>query len=120
MRVRHLLVALSAVAALGAGCGGDADEPTGDGDPAATVDGEIVIAFVDGEPAEAVRREDAALGSTVEIRLDGSTDEQVHVHGYDLYIEPGEESLVFDALIPGRFEIELEESGRLLVELTVS
>ena len=52
----------------------------------------------------------------------GDFDEQVHVHGYDLYIEPdaADPTLEFDALIPGRFEIELEQSGRLVLELTVS
>ena len=45
----------------------------------------------------------------------------MHVHGYDLYIEPeGPTTLEFDALIPGRFEVELEQSGQLLIELTVS
>ena len=40
--------------------------------------------------------------------VEGNTDEQVHVHGYDLYIEPeGPGVLEFDALIPGRFEVEL-------------
>jgi len=53
--------------------------------------------------------------------VEGSTDEQVHVHGYDLYIEPeGPGVLEFDALIPGRFEVELEQSGQLLIELTIS
>ena len=53
--------------------------------------------------------------------VEGNTDEQVHVHGYDLYIEPeGPAALEFDALIPGRFEVELEQSGQLLIELTVS
>ena len=45
----------------------------------------------------------------------------MHVHGYDLYIEPEDPAtLEFDALIPGRFEVELEQSGQLLIELTVS
>ena len=44
------------------------------------------------------------------------------MHGYDLYVElvDGVGTTSFDALIPGTFEIELEESGRLLVRMTVS
>ena len=49
------------------------------------------------------------------------TDE-VHVHGYDLMAEvaPGAPAVIaFTANIPGRFEIELEERGREIAQLTV-
>jgi hypothetical protein len=49
------------------------------------------------------------------------TDE-VHVHGYDLMAEvaPGEPAVVaFTADLAGRFEIELEDRGRQIAQLTV-
>ena len=109
------IAAVAVVVGLATGC----TEASSDDDGAS---GEVVVTltFVDGEPSEEVRRESVPLGARVEIEVMGDRDEQVHVHGYDLYVEPDQSSLVFDALIPGRFEIELEQSGRLLVELTVS
>lgn len=120
--MRRWTLALLAVVLVASACGGGDDESPasapsgGDG-----VDTEIVLSFDDGELVGGVRREDASLGDAVRVTIEGGVAEQVHVHGYDLYIEPdGEQTLDFDALIPGRFEIELEQSGRLLVELTVS
>ena len=101
--------------ALLAACGG------GDGGTVSAED-EIILEFDDeGGLVGGVRRESVDLGAKVTMIVEGNTDEQVHVHGYELYIEPGGPSaLKCDALIPGRFEVELEQSGRLLIELTVS
>jgi hypothetical protein len=103
-------------------CGGGDDGGSGSSTAAGGADTVITIAFDGGEPVDDVWRTDIDLGDRVQILVDGEVDEQVHVHGYDLYIEPGaaDPTLEFDALIPGRFEIELEQSGRLLLEITVS
>ncbi|MGB0996352.1 MAG: hypothetical protein ACPG2Z_12005 [Acidimicrobiales bacterium] len=108
------LVAAAALVALLASCSGDGG--------AVSSGNEIILEFDDeGGLVGGVRRESVDLGATVTMIVEGSTDEQVHVHGYDLYIEPeGPGVLEFDALIPGRFEVELEQSGQLLIELTVS
>ena len=112
---RRRLIAVAALMALLAACGG------GDGG-AVSVEDEIILEFDDeGGLVGGVRRESVELGAKVTMIVEGNTDEQVHVHGYDLYIEPeGPAALEFDALIPGRFEVELEQSGQLLIELTVS
>jgi hypothetical protein len=112
---RRGLVAAAALVALLASCSG------GDGGAVSPED-EIILEFGDeGGLVGGVRRESVDLGAKVTMIVEGSTDEQVHVHGYDLYIEPeGPGVLEFDALIPGRFEVELEQSGQLLIELTVS
>ena len=112
---RRRLIAVAALMALLAACGG------GDGGSVSAED-EIILEFDDeGGLVGGVRRESVDLGAKVTMIVEGNTDEQVHVHGYDLYIEPeGPATLGFDALIPGRFEVELEESGQLLIELTVS
>ena len=114
MSRRRLLAVVALVAGVAA-CGG------GDGSAVSSED-EIILKFDDdGGLAGGVRRESVDLGATVTMIVEGNTDEQVHVHGYDLYIEPeGPTTLEFDALIPGRFEVELEQSGQLLIELTVS
>lgn len=111
---RRRLVASAALVALLASCSGDGG--------AVSSEDEIIIEFGDeGGLVGGVRRESVDLGAKVTMIVEGSTDEQVHVHGYDLYIEPeGPGVLEFDALIPGRFEVELEQSGQLLIELTVS
>ncbi len=114
MSRRRLLAVVALVAGVAA-CGG------GDGSAVSSED-EIILKFDDdGGLVGGVRRESVDLGATVTMIVEGNTDEQVHVHGYDLYIEPeGPTTLEFDALIPGRFEVELEQSGQLLIELTVS
>ena len=111
---RRRLVAAAALVALLASCSGDGG--------AVSSEDEIIIEFGDeGGLVGGVRRESVDLGAKVTMIVEGSTDEQVHVHGYDLYIEPeGPGVLEFVALIPGRFEVELEQSGQLLIELTVS
>ena len=111
---RRRLVAAAALVVLLASCGGDGG--------AVSSEDEIILEFGDeGGLVGGVRRESVDLGAKVTMIIEGSTDEQVHVHGYDLYIEPeGPGVLEFDALIPGRFEVELEQSGQLLIELTVS
>ena len=113
---RRLLLVLLALVTFAVACGGD------DGGETPTASDDIVLAFDDdGDLVGGVRRESVDLGSSVTMVVEGDLTDQVHVHGYDLYIEPeGPFTLTFDALIPGRFEVELEQSGQLLIELTVS
>lgn len=121
--IRRLL-AIGVFALAAASCGGGDDAPANSSDGASGADDgtEILIEFEDGEAVRDVWRQDVPIGSTVSVVVAGERSEQVHVHGYDLYVEPDEDEAVleFDALIPGRFEIELEQSGRLLLEITVS
>lgn len=100
------------IALLASGCG---DDGGGGGD-----DGAIVLEFEGGELVGGSRQESVGLGDRVQITIAGDAGDDVHVHGYDLYILEGEEDLTFDALIPGTFEVELEGSGRLLLRMTVS
>jgi hypothetical protein len=114
-------IVLVLVLALGvAACGGDseADAPAAAGDSAGPV---FDLSIENGELVGGVRRVEASIGERITISATSDGTEQIHIHGYDLYLdlENGEGSIVFDALIPGRFEIEFEESGRLIIELTV-
>ena len=50
------------------------------------------------------------------------TEDEVHLHGYDISRDVavgGTARVSFVAKIPGRFEVELEQSGVQLAELTV-
>jgi hypothetical protein len=120
VRRRVLVVA---VALLAAACGDDGG--ANDVVPSAPVSGaDTVIALdvVDGDLVGGSRQENVDLGDSVEVVVTGNTEDQLHVHGYDLYVDlvDGVGATAFDALIPGTFEIELEGSGRLLVRMTVS
>ena len=68
-------------------------------------------------------RVEVTLGDLVEIRVESDTEDEIHLHGYDVLIDvvAGEVStLQFAANIPGTFEVELEDSGVFLVEFVVS
>ncbi len=62
------------------------------------------------------------LGATVDLVVTGDTADQVHLHGYDYYLDVpagGTATLRFPADIPGVFEVELHD-GLLLTQLEVS
>lgn len=118
--MRGAALALALVAAAGlASCGDDA-EP----DPATTVpggfDAVIALEFTDGDLDGGSRQEQVSIGDKAQITVSGDVGDDIHVHGYDLYVRDGETEIVFDAIIPGTFEVELENSGRLLLRMTVS
>ncbi len=115
------LVALGLVLAA-CGGSGDAASDGGDGANAGDAPSTITLEVVDGALVGGARTESASLGDEITIELVGNSDDSVHVHGYDLYIEPvdGAGSLSFEALIPGIFELELEEAGTSLIRLKVS
>jgi hypothetical protein len=63
------------------------------------------------------------LGDTVTIRVTSDVADHVHLHGYDVLADVGAgetSELVFDATIPGVFEVELEDSRIPLAELEIS
>ena len=82
----------------------------------------IRIEVVDGKPSPPARVERVALGEPVTLAVTSDVADEVHVHGYDTHVDlvAGQEStLTFTADIPGRFEVELEGAGTLLVEIEV-
>ncbi len=67
-------------------------------------------------------RPEVELGSTVLLVVTADITDEVHVHGYDYFldVEPGGTfELEFVADIPGIFEVEMETSHDLLLELVV-
>lgn len=61
-------------------------------------------------------------GGEVVLVVEADVRDHVHVHGYDRMADvgPGRRARVrFRATLPGRFEVELEESGLQIAELEV-
>ncbi len=61
-------------------------------------------------------------GTDVRIVVEADVADEVHLHGYDLMddVGPGEPAEIqLEAVATGVFEVELEDAGRLLFELTV-
>lgn len=80
-----------------------------------TVDGDEVIG--------GVQTVDVKLGSTVALVLTADLDEELHVHGFDVFadvVSGTPTTLVFVADIPGVFEAELEGRGQKIIEFKVS
>ncbi len=93
---------------------------SGEVEPADVV---IAVAISDGVVSTLSDRVPVSLGDIVELSITSDTTDEAHVHGYDI-LRPlvGGETVVlrFTADVPGIFEIELEGSGLLLLELAVS
>lgn len=112
-----------ATAAAPDGTGADrppeSEEPEEEPEAAGPV---IELEVIDGRLEGGARREAVNLGDMVTLRVSGNSRDEVHIHGYDLFVrlEDGAGELVFDASIPGVFEVELEGSHTLLIRLEVS
>ena len=100
-----------------------AGEPTRyDADVADSVQ-TIVVDVVGGAPVGGVQRVKVDLGSVVALMVTSDGAEEVHVHGYDILrgvSEGNPAHFAMTAEIPGVFEVELEGSGRLLLQLEIS
>lgn len=140
---RCVPIAVAAVAVLGSGCG-TPPAPSGDtgtgataapstGPPAAAAPpssatkqpaGESVQLSYSGEQVSGdTGRAEVPLGSTVSLVVSGDTADEVHLHGYDRYLDVpagGSATLTFTADIPGVFEVELHDQGLLLTQLQVT
>ena len=76
-----------------------------------------------GVPAGGIVRASTGKGDGVVVLVRSDVADEVHVHGYDLMrdVAPGAPArIAFQATIPGRFEIELEDRGVQIAELTVN
>jgi len=82
-----------------------------------------IEAEVEGGTLDGPTRATVGEGETVLISVRSDAADEVHVHGYDLTsdVAPGEPARIrFVADLPGLFEVELEDSGRLLFQLEVT
>jgi hypothetical protein len=82
----------------------------------------IRIRVVGGRPQGGIQRPTVKQGEHVTLVVTSDVADEIHLHGYDISADaaPGSPArLTFDAAIPGRFEIELEDRGVQIAELTV-
>ena len=83
----------------------------------------ITVEVAGGAPVGGHQRVEVDLGSVVALMVTSDTAEEVHVHSYDILraVSDGHPAhFAFTAAIPGVFEVELEGSGRLLLQLEIS
>ncbi len=123
---RGLIVLPLLVAALVGGCGTE-PAPSGAGAgaaaPSAPAGTTVRLGYADGEVTGGTQRVPVPLGEMVTLVVTGDVAGEVHVHGYDSYLDvtPGAEARVtFPAGIPGVFEVEVHDSGLVLAQLEVS
>ena len=89
---------------------------------AATAPVQVDVVVVGGEPQGGIVRQSVDLDSAVVLTVTSDVADEVHVHGYDLMadVAPGAPATIrFTADAPGRFEIELENTGVQIAELEV-
>lgn len=89
----------------------------------ADADTTLMLMFMGGEFSGVDDKVTVSLGDLVEITVQSDAANELHVHGYDLFLDlqPGQPSkLRFTADVPGIFEVELEDGGILAFELEVS
>lgn len=83
----------------------------------------VQVRFAGGAVTGTTGREQVGLGESVVLRIASDVAEQVHVYGYDVEADipaGGSADVPLTASIPGVFEVELHESGKVLFQLRVS
>jgi hypothetical protein len=83
---------------------------------------QVVVRVRGGKPVDGIVRAQAKKGDPVVVIVGSDVADEVHVHGYDLMadVAPGKPVRIrFDATLTGRFEIELENRGEQIAQLTV-
>jgi len=82
----------------------------------------VRITVEGGRPSGGVRRETVEQGRNVVLVVRADVSDHIHLHGYDLMadVSPGSPARIeFTADVPGRFEVELEDSGIQIADLQV-
>ena len=83
----------------------------------------VRITVTNGLPAGGIVRQSVSEGDRVVIVVNSDVADEIHLHGYDLKKDVtvgGTARIPFRATIPGRFEVELEQRGTQIAELTVN
>jgi hypothetical protein len=83
---------------------------------------QVPIVIRGGEPVGGIRRVTVAKNRRVLLVVRSDVADHVHLHGYDVMrdVAPGAPGrLAFHATIPGRFEVELEDRGLQIADITV-
>ena len=148
MVARRLAIALCVAGALASGfvlasCGGDDDSAPSDTTtltrptlstttdttsttttttPAVEPPAVVRVRVVGGAPQGGIVRKTVQKGDRVVLVVTSDVDDHVHLHGYDIMRDVaagGTARVRFRATLPGRFEVELEDRGAQIADLTV-
>ena len=91
--------------------------------PSTPVGQRIEVTVAGGQVSGDTGRVPVASGEQVTLVVTSDAADEIHLHGYDLSaaLSPGTPAeVVFDATVPGVFEVELHEAGTVLLTLQVS
>ena len=83
---------------------------------------QVPIVVRGGTPVGGIRRVTVAKNRRVVLVVRSDVADHIHLHGYDVMrdVAPGAPArLAFRATIPGRFEVELEDAGLQIADITV-
>lgn len=86
------------------------------------IDHVIDITVAGGRITPPPERMSVNLGDTVLVGVTSDVADEVHLHGYDISsdVDAGHDAeILFEATIPGIFEVELESAQLKLIDLTV-
>jgi cytoskeletal protein RodZ len=82
----------------------------------------VSVRYANGEVVGGIVRADIEEGSEVVLVVRADVEDEVHLHGYDIAadVAPGQPArITFEADMVGEFEVELEDLGVPIAELTV-
>lgn len=82
----------------------------------------VRVVVVNGSPKGGIVRMTVDKGDRVVLVVRSDVADEVHLHGYDIkrkVAAGGTARIAFEATLPGRFEVELEERGVQIADLTV-
>ncbi len=83
----------------------------------------VRVTVVGGVPEDGIVRASVSKDDRVALVVTSDIADEIHVHGYDISKDVragGTARIVFIADIAGRFEVELEERGVQIADLTVT
>jgi len=81
------------------------------------------IVIKDGKPVGGIQDIEVDKGDTIEFRVKSDADHEIHMHGYDIAKDVsagGSVTYKVPADIDGIFEVEIEDLGEQIAELTVN
>lgn len=82
----------------------------------------VRVRVVNGAPKGGIVRKTVKKGDRVVVVVTSDVADHVHLHGYDVFRDVaagGTARIRFRATLPGRFEVELEDRGVQIADLTV-
>jgi hypothetical protein len=136
MKTLCMILLAGVVGFAAAGCGGNSNEATAETPTVAATttapavvpttpaarEQTITVRIEGGKPVGGILRARVKRGRRVLLIVRSNVADEVHVHGYDLMQDVdagGTARIHFTASIPGVFEVELENHGLQIAQITV-